>query len=325
MQNFSEDSTNTELQPTHDPDVMLNSFQHRMSERPCNSEINSGRRDSRKLIATPYKINKEVENVIQKIARKVSSIDFNCDLAQSFGVYKNDEEFDLLDYVSSVNIATGFHAGDPTAIKNAFLKAKDKNVVIGAHIGFDDIQGFGSRVMNLSEEEIETFVIYQVGAMMSFAKAYGLEIEHVRPHGAMYKLASQNFTFSCAIAKAIKKCSQWLTYVGASGDVISKVGEFVKLPIAQEINLNNVYNVDGSIDYTSDKIIDVNASIKRFQQYLLSSQIDNNSKGFSIIEVNTIHFSGSGKYNSLELIKKANELITPKPVNYNKVESSGWV
>lgn len=257
--------------------------------------------------------------------KKATSLDFNCDLAQSFGVYKNDSEFDLLDYVSSVNIATGFHAGDPIAIKNALLKAKEKNVVIGAHIGFNDIQGFGSRVVNLTEEETEALVVYQVGALMSFAKAYGLEIEHVRPHGAMYRLASENFTFSCAIAKAVKKCSQWLTYVGASGDVISKVGEFVKLPIAKEVKLNKIYNTDGTVDYKSDEIKNdssgIDLQIRRLQGLVKSSQISNNVNGFSVIEANTIHFSSD----SLELIKKANEIITPKPVNYSKVESSGWV
>lgn len=262
-------------------------------------------------------------NRFTKGIKKVELIDFNCDLAQSFGVYKNDSEFDLLDYVSSVNISAGFHAGDPIAIKNALLKAKDKNVVIGAHIGFNDIQGFGSRVVNLTEEETETLVIYQVGALMSFAKAYGLEVEHVRPHGAMYKLASQNFTFSCAIARAVKKCSKWLTYVGASGDVLSKVGDFVKIPIAQEIKLSRGYNTDGTIDYNSDEITDIEVLYRRLQKYLQTSQVDNNFRGVSFVEANTMHFSSGN--NSLELIKKANELITPKPVNYSKVESSGWV
>lgn len=255
--------------------------------------------------------------------KKVNSIDFNCDLAQSFGVYKNDSEFDLLDYVSSVNISTGFHAGDPITIKNALLKAKDKNVVIGAHIGFNDIQGFGSRMMNLSEEETEAIVIYQVGALMSFAKAFGLEVEQVRPHGAMYKLASENFTFACSIAKAVKKCSQWLTYVGAAGDITAKVGEFTKLPIAQEIKLDKVYNANGTLDYTAGTITNFDSLYKRLQKYLMTSQIDNNLNGFSVIEANTIHFSSDD--NSLELIKKANEIITPKPVNYNNVEPSGWV
>lgn len=256
-------------------------------------------------------------------SKGISSLDFNCDLAQSFGVYKNDKEFDLLDYVSSVNISAGFHAGDPIAIKNALLKAKDQNIVIGAHIGFNDIQGFGSRAMNLSEEETETLVIYQVGALMSFAKAYGLEIEHVRPHGAMYKLASENFTFACAIAKAVKKCSKWLTYVGASGDVTTKVGEFVQIPIAKELKLNKVYNVDGTVDYKSEEIKDIDLSIRRLQGLIKSSQISNNAGGFSVVEANTIHFSSDEA--SLELVKRATELITPKPVNYSKVESSGWV
>lgn len=256
-------------------------------------------------------------------AQKVTSIDFNCDLAQSFGIYKNDDEFDLLDYVSSVNISTGFHAGDPVSIKNAVLKAKEKNVAIGAHIGFNDIQGFGSRVVNLSEEEVETLVIYQLGALMSFAKAYGVEVEHVRAHGAMYKLASENFTFACAIAKAVKKCSQWLTYVGASGDIITKVGDFIQIPVAKEIKLNKMYNADGTIDYKAEDITDIDLLLKKLQKYLQYSQVDNNLKGSSFIEANTIHFS-SGK-NSLELMKKACELIIPKPMNYNKVESSGWV
>lgn len=260
---------------------------------------------------------------IKNQPKKITSIDFNCDLAQSFGVYKNESEFDLLDYVSSVNIATGFHAGDPMTIKKALLKAKDKNVVIGAHIGFNDIQGFGSRVMNLSEEEIEALVIYQVGALMSFAHAFGLEVEHVRPHGAMYQLASENFTFSCAIAKAVKKCSKWLTYVGAAGDIISKVGEFVQLPIAQEIKLNKIYNADGTVDYKLGEITEFDLLSRRLQRYLQSSQIENNLRGLSVVKANTIHFSA--RDNSLEVIKKAKELIAPTPVNYGKVQSSGWV
>ena len=112
------------------------------------------------------------------IKKSIKSIDFNCDLAQSFGVYKNSAEFDMLDYVSSVNISCGFHAGDPVSIKEAILKSKEKNVVIGAHIGFNDIQGFGYRPVDLKEDELEALVVYQIGALMSFAKAYGVSVEH---------------------------------------------------------------------------------------------------------------------------------------------------
>ena len=106
----------------------------------------------------------------------IKNIDFNCDLAQSFGIYKNSSEYGLLDYVSSVNIACGFHAGDPLAIKEALLAAKERNVVVGAHIGYDDIQGFGYRPVDMDEDELEALVMYQVGALMTFAKSFNMEI-----------------------------------------------------------------------------------------------------------------------------------------------------
>jgi len=257
-------------------------------------------------------------------SKKIKSIDFNCDLAQSFGVYKNETEFEMLDYVSSGNISTGFHAGDPVTIKKALLNAKEKNVVIGAHIGFNDIQGFGNKSMNLSDEETEAIVLYQVSAIMSFAKAFGLEIEHVRPHGAMYRMAAENLSFACAIAKAVKKCSNWLVYYGAAGEVTSKVSESVKLPIAQEIKLDKTYTTNGTVDYSIEDITNTNFSINRLQNLIRTSQIDNMARGLTSIEADTIHFSSSN-VNSLELIKRANEIIKPIPVNFNKVQDSGWV
>ena len=137
-----------------------------------------------------------MQEILEK--KSIKNIDFNCDLSQAYGIYKNNNETEILDYVSSVNISCGFHAGDPVTIKEALLKAKDKNLVIGAHIGFNDIQGFGYRPVELKDDELEALVIYQIGALMSFAKAYGVSIEHVRPHGAMYKKASEDFSFSCA-------------------------------------------------------------------------------------------------------------------------------
>lgn len=256
--------------------------------------------------------------------KSIKNIDFNCDLAQSFGIYKNNCEFELLDYVSSVNISCGFHAGDPMTIKNALLKAKEKNVVIGAHIGFDDIQGFGYRPMELTEEEIEALVIYQVGALMSFAKTYKLEIEHVRPHGAMYKMASEDFNFSCSIANAVKKCSQWLVYYGAAGDVISKVGKYVNIPVAQEVYLEKMYNTDGTINSVAKDNENTDMEIQRLKTLLSYSQVSNVEGGKTFVNADTIHFS-SRLSNSVELIKKAREIITPVPVNYKNACASGWV
>ncbi len=263
-----------------------------------------------------------MQEILEK--KQIKSIDFNCDLAQSFGVYKNDAEYELLDYVSSVNISCGFHAADPVAIKNALTEAKGRNIVIGAHIGFNDIQGFGYRETQLSEDEIEALVIYQVGAIMSFAKTFGLEIEHVRPHGAMYKQAATDFTFACSVAKAVKKCSPWLVYYGAAGDVTQKVGEHVDITVAQEIFLDKSYNSDGTVDFSAKDNSNLEFNIERLKRFLSTSEIDNNIGGKTIVNADTIHFAN--KYeNSVEIIKTAKELVTPEPVNYIKVKNSGWV
>lgn len=249
----------------------------------------------------------------------IKNIDFNCDLAQSYGVYKNDCEAGLVDYVSSVNISAGFHAGDPTAIKNALLLAKEKNVVVGAHIGFSDIQGFGERPMDLDEDEIEAMVIYQVGALMSFAKTFKMEIEHVRLHGAMYRIGAEDFEFASAVAKAVKKASQWLVYYGAAGEVTQRVGEEVGIQIAQEVFLEKMYNVDGTIDYSARDNENVEIMINRLKQLLDTSKVSNNVGEKTAIQADTIHFS------SLELVKRSHEVIIPVPVNYKRALTSGWV
>ena len=259
------------------------------------------------------------------LERKViKNIDFNCDLAQMFGVYKNETESELLRYVSSVNISCGFHAGDPIAIKNALQLAKEHNVVVGAHIGFEDIQGFGNRPMTLSADEIEAVVLYQVGAIMSFAKSFKMEIEHVRPHGAMYRMASENYEFSANIAKAIKKCSQWLVYYGATGENIARVENDLDVKVAKEVFLDKIYNADGTLDFGAKTIINTDTSISRLKQLLSNSQVYNNEGGKTVVEADTIHFSSSAP-NVIEVLKEARNMTTPYPVNYKNVYASGWV
>ena len=101
--------------------------------------------------------------------------DFNCDVAQSYGVYKNESELEMAKYASSINISAGFHSGDPVNIRKAFLFAKDNNVALGAHIGYPDIQGFGKRKMDLDDAELEAIVIYQVGAIVAYAKTFATQ------------------------------------------------------------------------------------------------------------------------------------------------------
>lgn len=255
--------------------------------------------------------------------KPIKNIDFNCDLAQEYGVYKNNSESALLNYVSSVAISCGFHAGDPIAIKKALLEAKTRGLAIGAHIGFADLQGFGYRNVDLSDDEIETLVIYQVGALMSFAKAFNLEIEFVRPHGAMYKKFAEDFQFACAIANAVKKCSNWLKLYAPLGDVASKVEDYTNIKVAQELILEKTYTPDLMIDYNTPDNNDNYNSIKRLQHLLHTSQLRTSNQGMASVDVATIHFNN--KYpSSLGLIKQACDVIKPYPLNYISAKESGW-
>jgi UPF0271 protein len=263
-----------------------------------------------------------MQNVIER--KQIKNIDFNCDLAQSFGIYKNSKEYDLLDYASSVNISCGFHAGDPLAIKEALLAAKERNIVIGAHIGYNDIQGFGYKPMDLDESELEALVMYQVGALMTFAKAYNMEIEHVRPHGAMYRKASEDFETSRIIARAIKKCSQWLVYYGAAGENLSNVAEEENIQVAHEVHLEKIYDEQGNIDFTARDLENTEISIQRLKDLLQNSRVANNAGGKTIVKADTIHFSNKIS-NAKELMSQAVEITTPLPFNYIKAMKSGWV
>ncbi len=207
--------------------------------------------------------------------------DFNCDCAQEYGVYKNEKELEIAKYVSSINIAAGFHSGDPLSIKRALEFAQQNNVSIGAHIGYQDIQGFGTRKVELNDEEIETTVIYQTGAITSFAKAFNLEIEHIRLHGAMKYELNNNLDFAKKIALAVKKFNPWLNLYINNADFKEILEKDMDIKCALEANFN---------DY---------GSIRQIRELE--------------IKPDTIHFC------DIESAMRAREVLKPTPVNYNRV------
>ena len=134
----------------------------------------------------------------------MSIIDLNCDMGESFGTYKLGYDEEAMPYVTSINVACGFHASDPLNMDKTVRLAKKYNIAIGAHPGFPDLVGFGRRAMASSVEEIKADVIYQIGALWAFCRAEGLSLQHVKAHGAMYNQAGDDINASIAIAEAIK-------------------------------------------------------------------------------------------------------------------------
>jgi UPF0271 protein len=178
---------------------------------------------------------------------KMVNIDINCDLGEGFGIYQLGRDEEILDYVTSANIACGFHAGDPSIMRKTVKMALEKHVGIGAHPGFSDLAGFGRRAIDISPEEVYDLVIYQIGALQAFVKSEGGKLQHVKPHGALYNMAAKSFPISEAIAEAIYRVEPELILFGLAGSELIKAGKKIGLLTASEVFADRTYQEDGSL------------------------------------------------------------------------------
>src|SRR5215510_7920868 len=169
-------------------------------------------------------------------------IDLNCDMGENIG---KDE--DIMPYITSANIACGFHAGDETSMRTTVRLARQYGVAVGAHPSWEDLEGFGRREMSLPPEEVEGLILYQIGALARIAKSEGVEMRHVKPHGALYNQASRDKVLAAAIAKGVKRFSRELILIGLAGSSLVEVGMEVGLRVANEGFPDRNYNPDGTL------------------------------------------------------------------------------
>ena len=174
-------------------------------------------------------------------------VDLNCDLGESFGRYALGQDAAMMPLITSANIACGFHAGDPSVMAHTVALATQHQAAIGAHPGYPDLQGFGRRVLGLSPQEIADILFYQVGALAAFTRAAGVELVHVKPHGALYNLAAKDATTARVIAQALAQYDPSLVLVGLAGSALVQAGEAAGLRVAQEGFPDRAYLPDGSL------------------------------------------------------------------------------
>jgi UPF0271 protein len=177
-----------------------------------------------------------------------ASIDLNADVGESFGAYSMGQDEALVPLVTSVNVACGFHAGDPRVMDHTVGLAARHRVAVGAHPGYWDLRSFGRRALSAEAQEIETDVLYQVGALAAFARAHGLTLVHVKPHGALYNQAVQEEPVARAIARGVARAGRELVLVGlASSPLMRKAAEDEGLRFAAEAFVDRAYEDDGSL------------------------------------------------------------------------------
>ncbi len=170
------------------------------------------------------------------------NIDLNCDMGESIG---NDE--DIMPYITSANIACGFHAGNAKTMRDTVRLAKKYGVKVGAHPSWLDVEGFGRREMTLPADEVEALILYQIGALAAIAKAEGVELIHIKPHGAIYNQAAKDAALALSIARAVKSFSGDLILVGLAGSGLIEAGREVGLRVMNEGFPDRNYNPDGTL------------------------------------------------------------------------------
>jgi 5-oxoprolinase (ATP-hydrolysing) subunit A len=225
-------------------------------------------------------------------------VDLNCDFGESFGVYQLGEEEEILRYVTSVNIACGFHAGDPLVMRKTVRMALEKNVAIGAHPGFPDLLGFGRRNIAVTPEEAYAYVVYQIGALAAFVKAEGGTMSHVKPHGALYNMAAKDAALAEAIAKAVYDVDPSLILYGLAGSELIRAGKKIGLRTASEVFADRTYQQDGSLTPRSDPralIVDEQEAVQQVLAMVKEKRV-RSLQGIDVpIEAETVCIHGDGK------------------------------
>ncbi|MDO6389718.1 5-oxoprolinase subunit PxpA [Pontibacter sp. BT731] len=178
---------------------------------------------------------------------KPLSVDLNCDLGESFGAYRMGNDEQILPFVTSANIACGFHAGDPGVMRKTVQLCLQHNVAIGAHPGLPDLVGFGRRNMAVSAEEVYDMVVYQIGALQAFVQAEGSTLHHVKPHGALYNMAATDTKLAEAIAEAVYKVNPEALLYGLAGSELIKAANRLHLGAANEVFADRTYQQDGTL------------------------------------------------------------------------------
>ncbi|ARJ39804.1 lactam utilization protein LamB [Sporosarcina ureae] len=229
----------------------------------------------------------------------MAKVDLNSDLGESFGRYTLGEQKEILKYVTSANIACGFHAGDPSVMRETVQLAIDNGVRIGAHPGLPDLVGFGRRDMNITAQEAYDMVVYQIGALQAFLAVHQEPMQHVKPHGALYQMASRDQGIAEAIAQAVYDVSPDFVLFALADSELSKAGEAIGLVTAHEVFADRTYQSNGMLTSRSQDdamITDQEKSAAQVITMVKEGKVRSQQQTDVALRADTICIHGDGEY-----------------------------
>lgn len=233
-------------------------------------------------------------------------VDLNADMGESFGDWVMGNDAALLDIVTSANIACGFHAGDPDVMAQTMRMAQAKGVGLGAHPGFADLQGFGRRRLALSKDSLHSMITYQIGAAQAMARSVGETLSHVKLHGALSNMASEDLAMARICVQAIKGAAPKTPIMVLSGTPLQRAAEELNCPWAGEIFADRAYNDDSTLVSRSidgSVIHDPDIAASRILKMVQSDAIIANSGKVIPARIDTICVHGDTP-NAIEIAKR---------------------
>ena len=238
-------------------------------------------------------------------------VDLNSDLGESFGRYTLGCDAEVIPLITSANVACGFHASDPVVMQKTIEMVRAAGIQPGAHPGFPDLMGFGRRNMVVSSEEASAYTIYQLGALKAFSEAAGMKLQHVKPHGAFYNMATVDYTLASAICRGIKAVDPDLIVLALSGGQLLKAAEDLGLRAASEVFADRAYEDDGTLvnrKKPGAMITDEEEAIRRVVRMVKEGKVTSISGNDIPIKADSVCVHGDGA-KALLFVKKIRETL----------------
>jgi UPF0271 protein len=220
-------------------------------------------------------------------------------MGESFGAYRIGSDDDVFPFITSANVACGFHGGDPAVMRTTLARARQRNVAVGAHPGFQDLIGFGRRNMDVTPDEVYDLVVYQTGALLGFANAAKMRLQHVKAHGALYNMAAAKAEIAAAIARAVRDVDRELILFGLPGSHLIAEGERAGLRTASEAFADRNYLSDGSLvsrKRPDAQVHDADEAVRRAVRMVREGKVTPVDGPDIDIKVDTICIHGDGPH-----------------------------
>lgn len=240
-------------------------------------------------------------------------IDINCDMGESFGLYKFGNDEDIMPYITEANVACGFHGSDPNHMRKTVELAKLHEVKVGAHFSLPDLAGFGRREMKINRDEMANIVIYQVGALNEFLKTAGVSLSHLKPHGSLYGMAARQEHIAHAICDATEHLG--VPIFGLAGTLHEEIYTSRGLEFRAEYFADLDYDDDGALIITREhaapdpkKVVEKTIRAIRDGVVISASGVENPVR----VETICIH---SDTPNALEIVKAVNDALSAQLAN----------